>query len=85
MKYLINNFTVCLMSESLLKVLRSFDPPTTHILLVWIGQWQLCLPFWNLFLALGKIGFESLSEESTLTSEGKYDLNQVKTMDEKIK
>ena len=82
LKYLINNFTVYLMSESLLKVLRGFDPPTTHMLLVWIGQWQLCLTFWNLFLALVKIGFKLLFEVSTLTSEGKCDLNQSNTKDE---
>ena len=32
LKYLIKHFSVYLMSESLLKVLRSFDPPTTHML-----------------------------------------------------
>ena len=45
----------------------------------------MCLVSSNLFSAHGEIGFEPLSEVTTLTSEAKYDLNQCKKEDEDIK
>ena len=85
LKYLINNFTVYLMSKFLLTILRCLDPPLTHMLPVWTGKCKMRLIFWNLFSAHGEIGFEPLSEVTTLTSGAKHDLNQCKKENEDIK
>ena len=84
-KYLINDFTVYLMSKFLLTILWHLDSPSTHMLRVWTAKWKMCLVSSNLFSAHGEIGFEPLSEMTTLTSEAKYDLNQCKKEDEDIK
>ena len=73
------------MRKFLLTVLECSDPTPTHMLPVWTGKWKVCLFFWNLFLVHGEIGFEPLSEVTTLTSEAKHDLNQCKREDEDIK